>query len=821
MPIGAVMKWSERSAPFAWLLPFLLLAGGMWATYSIQNAFERNEVASRQRFFDQEAGFVLDAIEDQLHGYLGNVSDLAIFSGSHDPPTQQQFARFVESTGMISSDSDALLFYVERVEADELPGLVARERQERSAPFFLLAERTAGGEDLALLMRSGLASDVNGMPGVDLAASSTLRDALDRSAELGQTILVDMSTAFRQLNADRELAQQYGLTLDGMGEQLFDRFGVSLPGNDGVGLVSVTPVFGDDGALVGWIFGEVLEQGFLEPYASGTTRLSVQLTDDLASATSQSTTLPGGAFFDNSLVARRSFSNGLLDFDLSFQGSTGYRPIDRDAVNFLFATGVLLTILISGLVYLKISFGEATEVLETRLDITSHRAMHDELTGLPNRASLLEDLEHRLSLGEPLAVLFIDVDRLKVINDSLGHAVGDQSLIQVAGRLRDAIDPRHHLARFGGDEFVVAITDPQLLPVAEGIARAVLDSLEAPLQMDDLELRMSASIGVAARDTNEGAVPGDLLRDADAAMYKAKDAGGNNYQIFDNALRVEAVDRLELEQQIELAIHNREFEAWYQPIVDVPRGQVVALEALVRWRRSDGELEMPGRFLPVAHETGQIVMIGEQVMQQSCQKSASLAQQGLFRAPQMAINVSERELADPNFLERVERSIRNAGIAPQHVTIEINENIMIDRVEASIELLRHLERQGLRLSIDDFGTGLSSLSYFKRLSMMNELKIDRSFVMELCTSVADQAIVTSIVAMSRSLGIEVIAEGVETIDQTEKLLELGVSRMQGYYFCRPKPPLEIDEVVRTFALPDELTASLASASEAVVEQNIV
>ena len=436
----------------------------------------------------------------------------------------------------------------------------------------------------------------------------------------------------------------------------------------------------------------------------------------------------------------------------------------------------LLTTLVVGLL--------ANRLMTERIRTTEQRADTDPLTGLYNRSGITQALDEMLQApgtGRGLvAVLFVDVDRLKVVNDSLGHVVGDEVLVRLAQRLQLMADERTIVSRFGGDEFVLVVGGLRDLGEAVAIAQSALRVFAKPIKAGDVELRMDASVGVSFARVAEPVAADELIRDADAAMYDAKRAGGSRYSVFDERLRVEAVDRLVVEQSLSQAVQLEEIETWLQPIVDVEALQLVSLEALVRWRCDDGGIVAPQRFLGIALETGLIVPIGDWVLNEACSAAVALGS-GL----RVAVNLSEREMADPGCLRRIMTAIDRSGLDPSRLTLEISEDLMVDRLAGSIDLLRTIRDCGVRLSIDDFGTGRSSLSYVKRLDMISEVKIDRTFVADIASSDADRAIVSAVVAMATSLGMEVVAEGVETDAQLDCLHDLGVRLMQGYYFGRP------------------------------------
>jgi diguanylate cyclase (GGDEF)-like protein len=424
-----------------------------------------------------------------------------------------------------------------------------------------------------------------------------------------------------------------------------------------------------------------------------------------------------------------------------------------------------------------------------------HNALHDPLTGLANRVLFVERLVHALVQleREPgrVAVLFIDLDRFKWINDSLGHAAGDALLIAVARRLENMLRPQDLAARLGGDELLVLCENISSEFAAMELAERILGALDNPFEIGDTELWISASIGIAISQ-DAGDSPTDLIRDADTAMYRAKDRGKARCELYDVQMRDRAETRLRVSNDLHRALDAGEFTVHYQPVVDLTDGQPVGAEALVRWQHPDGHLVLPGEFIAVAEETGLIISLGDLVLDAACRRLALWqADTSRAHAPIVTVNVSALQLADASFARRVEAALNASGADPTGLGLEVTESSLMRDEEGSLERLREVKELGIRLYMDDFGTGYSSLTYLKRFPF-DALKIDTSFIGGLGIDDQDVAIVEAVIGLARSLRLAVVAEGIETAQQLHRLRALECPLGQGYYFGRPSPDGELD-----------------------------
>jgi diguanylate cyclase (GGDEF)-like protein len=429
----------------------------------------------------------------------------------------------------------------------------------------------------------------------------------------------------------------------------------------------------------------------------------------------------------------------------------------------------------------------------------AHQSMHDSLTGLPNRLLFLDRLDQAIArcrrAETSVGVAFLDLDRFKNVNDSLGHDAGDELLIEVARKLEAMIRPGDTVARFGGDEFTVLCEDlpadtarEQTVEIAERLLATVLK----PLVVRGTEMFVGASVGIAMASSGEER-PEELLRDADAAMYHAKDAGRGRVEVFDDAMRARAFTAHETENALHRALERGEFRIFFQPIVSLGDARCVGAEALIRWQHPERGLLAPAEFIPLAEETGLVVQIGWWVLEESARNAArwQLEQSEPF---QVSVNLSARQLVQPDLADRVAKVIAETGLRPESLCFEITESVLMDDAETVLDIIKRVRALGVQFAIDDFGTGYSSLGYLKRFQV-DSVKIDRAFVMGLGSDSGDAAIVSAVIGLAHALGLRVTAEGVETQDQLAALIALECDDAQGYFFSPPQPAPDLRSLI--------------------------
>ncbi|MBW3553881.1 MAG: EAL domain-containing protein [Gemmatimonadetes bacterium] len=426
-------------------------------------------------------------------------------------------------------------------------------------------------------------------------------------------------------------------------------------------------------------------------------------------------------------------------------------------------------------------------------------AFHDKLTGLPNRALFMDRLAQSMRRsrrdGHPrFAVLFLDADRFKLVNDSLGHSAGDRLLVQLAVRLEEAIRPGDTVARLGGDEFTILLEGITSLRAAERVAERIYQQLEAPFDLDGQEVFATVSIGVAAGHSRYEK-PEELLRDADLAMYRAKSLGRARHEVFDRALHERALSALRTETELRHALQRGLMRLHYQPIVELRTGELKGFEALVRWRHPTRGLLHPGEFLPAAEESGLIVPLGWWVLEHALREVCRWREENGPDCPFVTVNLSARQFAQPELVHKVAEVMRRTETPGRLLKLELTESTVMDRPEEGAWTLGRLRELGIGLCIDDFGTGYSSLGYLHQFPV-DTLKVDRSFVARLHREGPDSALVRTVVRLGRDLGLDVIAEGIETEEQHEALRSLGCGYGQGFHFSKPVPPRLARKMVR-------------------------
>ncbi|MDW7673437.1 MAG: EAL domain-containing protein, partial [Bacillota bacterium] len=446
--------------------------------------------------------------------------------------------------------------------------------------------------------------------------------------------------------------------------------------------------------------------------------------------------------------------------------------------------------------------GELEEIVSTFVDISQlkeaeasifHHAHFDQLTNLPNRLLFSKRLEQALEKAqakkERLALLFLDLDRFKLVNDTLGHAAGDRLLVNVAGNLTSNIGSKDTIARMGGDEFILLLPDIKKAGDVATVAESVLASFDHPWEVNGHEFYITASIGIALYP-DDGKDAETLLKNADTAMYSAKEQGKNTYEFFTAGLNQQAIDRVALEKDMRKAIDQEEFILQYQPIFNLSDGKMAGLEALIRWRhKTTDQLISPAQFIPAAEDSGLILPLGEWIIKTACRQAVEW-QNTAFPLCSLSVNLSARQFRQTKLLELVNQVLIETKLPPQRLILEITETTAMDDIEYAIYILKKIRQLGVRIAIDDFGTGYSSLSYLKKLPI-DIVKIDHTFVRDIISDPADAAIATAIITMAHSLNIKVVAEGVETKEQLMLLKAKNCDKVQGYLLSKPLPPEEI------------------------------
>lgn len=489
---------------------------------------------------------------------------------------------------------------------------------------------------------------------------------------------------------------------------------------------------------------------------------------------------------------RQGVTVGLPEHTLLLAKNGVAKPIDDSAAPIKDESGS-----IKGAVLI---FRDITEKKQAQAELLKN-AFYDKLTGLPNRAFFAEDLQKvatRPQESERLfAVLFLDIDRFKWVNDSLGHRIGDQLLIAIAQRLEASVGEHHTVARLGGDEFAILLKDLEDADTACRTAERILQELGLPFFTEGYEVFVTASIGIALSPILYDR-PEDIIRDADIAMYRAKSLGKDRYEVFDRVMYTQVRRMLELENDLRRAVVNQEFKVYYQPIISISTNKIISLEALVRWQHPARGLVSPAEFIPLAEETGLIVLIDWWVLREACFQMQKWQEQMVTHPPlSISVNLSSKQFVQPNLVAQVQKILKETGLNAHRLRLEITESALIDNTESATAILWELKALGIHLSIDDFGTGYSSLSYLHRFPI-DTMKIDRSFISSIDRDRENLEIVRAIVMLAHNLGMDVIAEGVETAAQLAKIAELQCESAQGYWFTEPLEAAAIEAFMTTF-----------------------
>jgi diguanylate cyclase (GGDEF)-like protein/PAS domain S-box-containing protein len=466
-------------------------------------------------------------------------------------------------------------------------------------------------------------------------------------------------------------------------------------------------------------------------------------------------------------------------------------------------------------------FGRAIHIDGITSDITAqkeaeekliHDALYDTLTGLPNRNLFMERVKMAIDQSKRhaqriFAVLFIDLDRFKLINDSLGHLCGDRLLVGIARRLEDCLRHTDTVARLGGDEFTILLSEVERASDVTMVAERILEKLAVPFDIEGHQIFTSASIGIVfgSPDYQAGA---DMLRDADIAMYRAKDSGKSCYAIFDQKMYERTLSLLQLENDLRAALERREFILNYQPIVVIADGALTGFEVLVRWLHPQRGLISPLEFIPVAEDTGAIVPLGELILEEACRQFHAWQQQySLLRNSKVSVNLASQQIQQANFLQTLDCILTKTGLSGDSLKLEITEGTLLDHSDRTLTMLQNIQKRGIELSIDDFGTGYSSLSYLHRFPI-DTIKIDQSFIMGMDRDEENVEIVKTIITLAKSLGMDLVAEGIETKEQAKKLEDLGCQLGQGYFFSKPLDPQATENFLKETQYRDTEIESL-------------
>jgi diguanylate cyclase (GGDEF)-like protein/PAS domain S-box-containing protein len=466
-------------------------------------------------------------------------------------------------------------------------------------------------------------------------------------------------------------------------------------------------------------------------------------------------------------------------------------------------------------------FGRASHIDGITSDITAqkeaeekliHDALYDTLTGLPNRNLFMERVKMAIDHSKRhaqriFAVLFIDLDRFKLINDSLGHLSGDRLLVGIARRLEDCLRHTDTVARLGGDEFTILLSEVERASDITMVAERILEKLAVPFDIEGHQIFTSASIGIVfgSPDYQTGA---DMLRDADIAMYRAKDSGKSCYAIFDQKMYERTLSLLQLENDLRAALERREFILNYQPIVAIADGALTGFEVLVRWQHPQRGLISPLEFIPVAEDTGAIVPLGELILEEACRQFHAWQQQypSIYNL-RVSVNIASQQIEQTDFLQTLDRILTETGLSGDSLKLEITEGTLLDRSDRTLTMLQNIQKRGVELSIDDFGTGYSSLSYLHRFPI-DTIKIDRSFITGMDRDEENAEIVKTIITLAKSLGMDLVAEGIETKEQAKKLEDLGCQLGQGYFFSKPLDPQATENFLKESQYRDAEIESL-------------
>ncbi len=753
----------DGGGSFVSTISIAVLVGGLVLTFALWFGLRAREIATAEGELDTLVASQATAVASELGAYLEALDGIAGVASLDDDLTDTELIRYLDSIHLVDRPAFTDVVITARVEGtDELAALTTAERAARPDFTPILTDTTA--DTFHIVTRRVAGDGLAAFAGVDIGANPVIAAGLAEAATSGRTVVFPLPTG----------AEDTGGAVD-------------------VPVVAASPVTDADGTVVGTVVGRIRPGVLLAELIGPDTEMALALDGVLLATTTPVVQLgqPVGA-----ATELTSFGTELVE-GWTAQGYSLELTPDHTGSTAVLVAGLVLTLTLALLVRAMSRYDATVR----RLRRIEHHARHDRLTGLTNRAGLTEALRTRLedrSVNEVVGVLFLDLDRLKVVNDSIGHSAGDELLQIVADRLAGLVRDTDVVGRFGGDEFVVITSGLRSVRDLTATGDRIMASLAEPAELSDGSTQMlGASIGISYVARGDASAE-SLLRDADVAMYRAKEDGGNRYVVFDAELRSRAIARLEIERELRRAIRSGQLIVHYQPIVSTHGGHIDRLEALVRWQHDTKGLVPPGQFLAVAAESGLIIEVGEHVLRESC-RQASVWSAAVGRPIRVSVNVAERQLVETHLVDTVRRVLNETGLAPEQLELEITEELIVDNIDDRLEMLHELRSMGVLLAIDDFGTSRASLGQLKRLDMVTTLKIDRAFVMDLANDPVDEKIVTAIVALAKSMGMEVVAEGVEDTEQATKLRDLGVDLLQGFLFHRPAPADQMAPMLATQA----------------------
>jgi diguanylate cyclase (GGDEF)-like protein len=761
----------------------LLVIGGLLGSLFAAGSVRSNDTARSQEAFKASSGTITSTLQLAIqHESDLNVSAAGFIVG--DPTASSvEFDQWAGSVRALARYPELVgMSYLVMVSSAELPAFAARSVAHQVGPLASKGpfEVTPPGSRsfYCFLVASVSVGKQTTLPG----GSDFCPPGPDRTAEL----------AAEDSGQGAYLPYQIGKTAV---------LAILTPVYRG-GLTPLT-VDGRQAAFLGWIGMAVLPQVVLSRALQGQPGTAVTFVYHVGSSNAvfHSGQAPPGA-----QTATINLNNGWTVTTSGAHIPAGVFG-NSNAIE-VFVAGVLLSVLLGLLVFvLGTGRARALRTVSEKTGELRHQALHDALTGLPNRALIMDRIEQLLARnrrhGTMGAALYVDLDEFKNVNDSLGHEIGDQLLTAVTARLETTLRDADTIGRMGGDEFIVLIDGSTMNVGPELVAERLLEVLRRPFELagTTTPLVVKASIGIAIGDRE---TPGDLLRDADVALYQAKAAGRNRYEIFQPEMQLEIQQRIDLEFDMRSALDNNQFRLVYQPIYDLDDLTLVAVEALLRWDNPTRGLIQPDEFIPILEQTGHIREVGRWVLRQACEQTAAWHARGDIL--DVSVNISGRQLDDDAIIEHIHEALAQSGLDATSLIIEVTETALMRNVEATAQRLRAIKDLGVRIAIDDFGTGYSSLAYLRQFPV-DCLKIDRSFTNAISASLESKAIIATLVQLGKDLGLMTLAEGVETTEQMDHLRQEHVNQAQGFLLARPLDPATIEAQILAPLRPTTTTAN--------------